>query len=152
MVQFAKEMCELQKQQIAKTMENVVYDDRIGNMSYKSVNDAILNTPKYMSIEELLNNFGKDIYDSQIDVPLTMEEIEEYLREFGKQICDLQIEKCKEDVTPEIIWNDNPSFGERLYASSDPPFHLTYSRDDIGNIDGYYEAVVKLETKNICEI
>lgn len=44
MVQFAKEMCELQKQEIAKVMEDVVYDDRIGNMSYKSVNDAILNT------------------------------------------------------------------------------------------------------------
>ena len=63
----------------------------------------------------------------------------------------MQIEQCKEDVSPYIEWVDNPSFGKRLYNSSDTPFNMTFSRDENGNIDGYYESMVELNTKNICE-
>ncbi len=44
MVDFAKSMCELQKEEVVTVMEKVIYQDRIGDLSYESVEQSILNT------------------------------------------------------------------------------------------------------------
>ena len=49
-IEFGKEVCELQKQEIAKVMEGVVYDDRIGNMSYESIEKAVMTTKNVCDI------------------------------------------------------------------------------------------------------
>jgi hypothetical protein len=52
MVGFGKEVCELQKQKIAKVMEDVTYQDRIGDFGYETVEKAVMTTKNVCEYEK----------------------------------------------------------------------------------------------------